>query len=177
MSGLSARSWIVWLRDILPDMLVYRIVHRVYSSNLLASGVAGRWNREGSKVIYASESIPLALLENFFRRQGVGFNRDFKIMFLEVPEPFSLKTVNMYDLGSAWRDPYDYSGCQPVGDHWFRMLQSLVLQVPSAVMPEAYNYVINTLHPEFNRVKILAVTDLVPDPRIEEILKNYSKKA
>lgn len=158
-------------------MLVYRIVHQSYSANLFASGVAGRWNRVGSKVIYTSESIPVALLESMVRRQGVGFNADFRIMFIDLPEPISLTTVNTADLGSAWRDPYDYTGCQPVGDRWFKMLQSLVLQVPSAVMPECHNYVINTLHPAFVNVKLHAVTDLVPDPRIEEILKNYQRSA
>jgi len=48
-----------------------------------------------------------------------------------------------------------------------------LLKVPSAVMPESCNYVINTLHPDFRQLKIIAITDLVPDPRIEDILKKY----
>jgi RES domain-containing protein len=154
-------------------MLVYRIVHKLYSASLFASGIPGRWNSAGNKVIYASESIPVAFLENMVRRQGVGFNDDFKIMIIELPDQFPPNEVQESDLGTTWRDPYDYSGCQPVGDHWYNMLQSLSLKVPSAVMPEAYNFVINTLHPQFTRVKLVAVTNLVPDPRIEDLLKEY----
>jgi hypothetical protein len=47
--------------------------------------------------------------------------------------------------------------------------------MPSAVMPDAYYYVINPEHPDFGLVKIIAVTDLLPDKRIEDILNKYSK--
>jgi RES domain-containing protein len=45
--------------------------------------------------------------------------------------------------------------------------------VPSAVMPEAFNYVINTIHPDYKKVVLADTTNLVPDPRIDEILKRY----
>lgn len=64
-------------------MLVYRIVHKMFSNSLFASGIRGRWNSAGNKVIYTAESIPVAFLENMVRRQGVGFNDDFNIMFVE----------------------------------------------------------------------------------------------
>ncbi len=43
-------------------------------------------------------------------------------------------------------------------------------------MPETFNFVINTLHPDYAKVRIIAVTNLVPDPRIEDILKRYPKQ-
>lgn len=51
-----------------------------------------------------------------------------------------------------------------------------MLKVPSAVMPEAFNYVINTELAEYKAVKLIDVTDLVPDDRIEDILKKYPLK-
>jgi hypothetical protein len=59
-------------------MLVYRITHKIYGKQLFASGLEGRRNSDGKKVIYAAGSIALAFLENMIRRQGVGFNSDFK---------------------------------------------------------------------------------------------------
>jgi RES domain-containing protein len=156
-------------------MLVYRIVHHIYSKNLFASGMKGRWNSAGNKVIYAAESIPLAFLENMVRRQGVGFNDDFKIMFINIPSLSPIEMVPDTDLELGWRDPNDYSQCQPLGDKWFDSGKSLALKVPSAVMPEAFNYVINTLHPDYHQVELVSVTSLVPDERIEEILKKYRK--
>jgi len=154
-------------------MLFYRIVHKMYSNSLFASGVRGRWNSAGNKVLYAAESIPLAFLEIMVRRQGVGFNNDFQIMIISILDPVSMEVVNLADLSPTWRDPNDYSACLPLGDRWFREAKSIALKVPSAVMPEAYNYVINTMHADYNQVSLAGVTNLVPDPRIDEILKKY----
>jgi RES domain-containing protein len=157
-------------------MLVYRIVHKRYSNSLYASGLAGRWNSKGNKVVYCAESISLAFLENMIRRKGVGFNHDFKIMFIEVPSNTKIAIINVEDLEKDWRDSDNYSKCQVVGDKWYNENISLSIKVPSAVLPEAFNYVINTAHKDYKKVKLLEVTDLIPDERIEEILKKYSKK-
>lgn len=158
-------------------MLVFRIVHKLYAHSLFASGMRGRWNSAGNKVIYASETVTLALLENMVRRQGVGFNSDFKIMFIEIPNDAVTESITESDLEAGWRDPNDYSQCQPLGDRWFGAGKALVLKVPSAVMPLSANFVINTLHPDYSSVTLVDVTDLVPDPRIDDILKKYGFKA
>lgn len=155
-------------------MLVYRIVHRLYSNSLFASGLKGRWNSQGNKVIYSAESIPLAFLENMVRRQGVGFNDDFNIMFIEVPANARIEVISADRLSKSWRDPNDYTSCQHIADKWYQDGKSLLLKVPSAVMPEAYNFVINTMHTDFAQVKLADVTNLIPDKRIEDILKKYS---
>ena len=156
-------------------MLVYRIVHKKYSTSLYASGLKGRWNSLGKKVIYAAESIPLAFLENMVRRQGVGFNTDFKIMFIDIPDNLKLLTVNVSDLEDGWRDFRDYSKCQPIGDKWYDAGKTLILKVPSAILPDSFNYIINTELSDYGLVKLIEVTDLIPDDRIEEILKRYPR--
>ena len=159
-------------------MLVYRITHKDFSKSLIASGAEGRWNSEGKKVIYAAESIALAFLENMVRRQGVGFNRDFKIVVIEIPDDINLSTITTNDLKAGWRNFKDYSRCQPSGDEWYRQGATAVLKVPSAVLPESNNFVINTLHSDYtaNKIKLIGITDLLPDERLEEILKKYPQK-
>lgn len=157
-------------------MLVYRIVHKTYSTSLFASGLKGRWNSVGKKVIYTAESIPLAFLENMVRRQGVGFNKDFKIMIIEIPDTVIISTINFSDLEVGWRDFNDYSKCQLLGDKWYNEGKHLVLKVPSAVLPEAFNYVINSELSDYGMIKLVSTTDLVPDERIEDILKKYPGK-
>ncbi|WP_159469889.1 RES family NAD+ phosphorylase [Dyadobacter sp. 3J3] len=154
-------------------MLVYRIVHQLYSNSLFASGMKGRWNSQGNKVLYAAESIPLAFLENMVRRQGIGFNDDFNIMFIEIPNNLKIEIVSANSLGKSWRDPNDYSSCQQIADDWYNHGKSPVLKVPSAVMPEAFNFVINTRHKDYQKIRLVGVTHLVPDERIEDILKKY----
>ena len=157
-------------------MLVYRIVHKTYSTGLYASGLKGRWNSAGKKVIYTAESIPLAFLENMVRRQGVGFNKDFRIMIIEIPDSIIISSINLSDLEDGWRDIKDYSKCQLFGDKWYDEDKAMVLKVPSAVLPEAFNYVINSEFSDYGMIKLITTTDLMPDERIEDILKKYPKK-
>lgn len=96
-------------------------------------------------------------------------------MLILLPENLAMETISTDELLPSWRSPYDFSACQPKGDKWYQERKSLALKVPSAVMPEAYNFVINTLHPDYKRVTLVGVTNLVPDSRIEEILKKYPK--
>lgn len=152
-------------------MLAYRIVHQQYGKSLEASGLAGRWNGAGRKVIYCAESIALAFLENMIRRQGVGFNTDFCTMILDIPESLKFRTINVNDLETDWRDIYDYSKCQPLGNNWYDDARFPILKVPSSVLPESYNFVLNSLHKDFSKIKIAGITKLIPDSRIEKILK------
>lgn len=157
-------------------MLGYRITHKSFSKKLIAPGFAGRWNGTGRKVIYCAESIALAFLENMIRRQGVGFNQDFKTVILQIPEELKIQKVNGKDLPEGWRKFSDYSKCQPIGDDWYDEGVYPILKVPSAVIPESFNYVINAMHADSKKIKIIGVTDLIPDERIEDLLRNARKR-
>jgi len=152
-------------------MLAFRILHKKYGDPLCAPGMEGRWNSSGKKVLYCSESIPLAFMENMIRRQGVGFNNDFQIACIDIPDDAVIKTILLPDLKKGWDDPYDYAGCQKIADKWYNELGSLVLKVPSAALNVCYNYVLNALHPDFSNVKLVRLTHLIPDLRIDELLK------
>src|ERR1700730_11169550 len=100
-------------------MLVYRIGHKNYIKSLSASGADGRWVAAGKMVIYCAESLPLAFLENMVRRQGVGFNNDFKIVIIEIPDNLKIEIIFARTLRDGWRDPKDYTVCQQYGNKWY----------------------------------------------------------
>lgn len=154
-------------------MITYRIGHKNYISQLVASGKEGRWNSSGEQVIYLAGSVALALLENMVRRQGVGFNNDFATAVVEIPDDLTIDTLAINDLPKGWRDIREYNSCQTIGSQWYKAAKTAILKVPSAVLPEENNYVVNTEHAGFKRIKLLAITGLVPDQRLEQILKNY----
>lgn len=157
-------------------MLVYRIVLKKFSKSLFASGIRGRWNSTGNKVVYCAESIPLAFLENMVRRKGFGFNDDFNIMIIEIPANLEISVVSAKQLKTGWRDYRDYSICQLIGNEWYGKAKTCVLKVPSAILTEAFNYVINAEHADYKKIKLIEITKLIPDERIDEILKKYSGK-
>src|SRR5450432_1117797 len=152
-------------------MLAYRITHKSFSKKIIAPGFAGRWNGSGRKVIYCADSIALAFLENMIRRQGVGFNQDFRTMILEIPEVIKIQVVPFEDLPIGWRKFNDYSKCQPIGNKWYDEGIFPILKVPSADLPESFNFVLNATHPDCKKIKIVKITDLIPDDRIEDLLK------
>ena len=153
-------------------MIVFRIVHKAFSQSLVGSGHPGRWNKSGQKVIYAAESIALAFLESMIRRQGVGFNEDLKIMFLDIPQDLSITTIDPASLNPGWDDIRNHSVSQERSSSWYASLETPVLKVPSVVLPHSFNFVINTEHKDFKKIKIIDLTPLVPDPRIETILSS-----
>ncbi|RYG41359.1 MAG: NAD-dependent epimerase/dehydratase family protein [Chitinophagaceae bacterium] len=127
---------------------------------------------------HLNDNLPrhIAFLENMIRRQGVGFNTDFKTMIIDLPDELKMKTIEATEMVAGWRNFTDYSHCQHLGDEWFDQNVYPVLKVPSAVLPEEFNYVLNASHSDFKKVKLIGTTDLVPDQRIEEIAKSYSEK-
>lgn len=154
-------------------MLVYRITFKTFSSSLFAPGIEGRWNGAARKVVYAAESIPLAFMENMIRRKGAGFNDDFRIMVIEIPDSLGITIITPSDLADGWRNFRDYTKCQAIGNKWYDEGMTAVLQVPSAVLPEAHNYVMNSTHPDFAKIRLVSSIPLIPDERIEDILKKY----
>lgn len=155
-------------------MLVFRIAFKKYAQNLSVSGLSGRWNSDGKLVLYTSENISLALLENMVYRVGSGFNHDYKIMVIEIPDE-SFKLIDKKKLPKNWRNLESYYQLQKMGDAWYDSRESLCLKVPSSILPENNNFVINTTHPDFKKVKLLDVLDYEPDERIEKILKKYKQ--
>src|SRR6202012_1004729 len=100
-------------------MLVFRILHKKYGDALFAPGIEGRWNTAGQKVLYCSESIPLAFMESMIRRQGAGFNDDFQIAFIEIPDTIIIKGIELKNLEKDWNQPHNYSACQKLTKDWY----------------------------------------------------------
>lgn len=155
-------------------MLAFRIAHYKYAHSLSVSGFEGRWNSKGKLVLYASENIATSLLENIIYRTGTGFNNDYKIMVIYHPEEH-IEQIITSNLPKDWRSLESYDQLQKIGDSWYDEQRSLCLKVPSSILPDNYNVIFNTTHPEFKNVKLIDVLDYEPDERLEKLLKKYKK--
>ena len=155
-------------------MLAFRIAHYNYAHSLSVSGFEGRWNSKGKLVLYASENIATSLLENIIYRTGTGFNSDYKIMVIYHPEEH-IEQIITSNLPQDWRSMESYDQLQKIGNSWYDEQRSLCLKVPSSILPDNYNIIFNTTHPEFKNVKLIDVLDYEPDERLEKLLKKYKK--
>ncbi len=153
------------------QITVWRIVDPRYAADAFSGAGAeqtgGRFNSPGRRIVYAAGSISLALLEML-----VQANKRSRLSgHLCIPAAFDegfIETAEKEDLPVDWDfRPYGYVS-QVYGDDWIQGLRSLVLRVPSIVVPQEYNYLINPLHPDFGAVKIGAAFEAPFDPRLIE---------
>lgn len=148
-------------------MEVFRVSSTKYSKELTASGKAARWNKDGEFVIYTGETRSLAMLENIVHK-SIQTGLDYETMILSITDSegiFSRKKIS--DLPSNWRDISAYSKLQDIGSKWYHSKESLVLQVPSVIVPQEFNYIINANHPEFkNHITLVRQEEFVLDNRL-----------
>ncbi|MEM6842295.1 MAG: RES family NAD+ phosphorylase [Bacteroidota bacterium] len=147
-------------------MLVYRLVRRPYVSQLdgrRAALFGGRWNSVGLAVIYTAQHRSLAVLE--YRVNNPNPVSDLMMVSVEVPEE-SLKKITFEDLPENWRQYSFESSCAYLGDQWLKSQETLMLQVPSAVVPQEHSILINPTHPMMSQVKIQDVLPFMVDTRM-----------
>ncbi|MVM37142.1 RES domain-containing protein [Spirosoma sp. HMF3257] len=148
-------------------MLVYRITKTLYADRLVASGGAARWNSRGQFVIYTAATRALACLENVVHRSGEGLLADFRVMVISVPDLLPVETISSGNLPANWFDFQQYDACQRIGGEWLRNGRSALLKVPSAIIPNEWNFLINPAHPDFTRITLLQTEPFAFDPRIK----------
>ena len=133
---------------------VFRIVDAQFKDDLSGQGAkiyGGRWNPKGVPVLYASEHISLCMLENMVYMAQDLYRRPFHLLTLQIP----LETVQDIDekrLKRNWIKDMEYT--QWLGSQFFQE-DGFVLKVPSAIVKEEFNFVINTNHIHFKKVKII----------------------
>ena len=157
-------------------MIVYRIVHKTLPDLLAGSGNEGRWCAAGRKVIYTSSSVSLCCLENLLRLGGSGFSSDFLTIFYEIPDDIKLEEVLVRRLKIDWRLKVNYSYCQGIGHEWIDKKEALVLKVPSAIIPDEFNYIIKTSSSDITKLKVVDQKIFLPDERLDKILKSVDVK-
>lgn len=149
-------------------MEVFRICQEEYSKKLAASGTANRWNFGGQKVIYTGSSRSLATLELIVHRSAIIPTANYSVIVISIMDDENLiKQVSINDLPDNWRSLAAYSKLQDIGSKWYKGMETLLLKVPSAVIPYEYNYVINTEHRDYYKnVQLVRTEDYFWDNRL-----------
>jgi RES domain-containing protein len=149
-------------------MEVFKICKEEYSGSLKSSGSANRWNLRGQNVIYSGSTRSFATLELVVRRSSIAPVNNYKLMVISIADDdYLFKQIHINELVENWRTLAVYSSLQEIGSKWYISQGSLILKVPSAVIPYEYNYMINTEHPDFSKnVRIVKVEDYFWDNRL-----------
>jgi RES domain-containing protein len=149
-------------------MEVYRIAKEAFSKKLIASGRAGRWNLDDQFMIYTGSSRSLSSLELVVHRNFISPVINYKVMVISISDEKEIYTqISVAELPKGWRGMNSYPKLQQLGSDWYQNKRSLVLKVPSAVIPYEYNYIININHPDFEtKVSLVKTEDYFWDERL-----------
>ncbi|MGE9269061.1 MAG: RES family NAD+ phosphorylase [Verrucomicrobiales bacterium] len=136
----------------------YRLVSTKWLGGALSGEGArkygGRWNSPGRPAVYLGSTRSLCALELLVHLPSPGSRRKaFSFLSLELPSA-SIHTLPTSALPESWREDPPTSATMHLGDDWLAAGSSLALAVPSAIMPEEWNFLLNPLHPDFHRLKI-----------------------
>lgn len=141
-------------------MLVFNIRKEKYAHGLFASGVANRWNKTDEFVIYTGSSRALSALELVVHKSVINVHSSYKVMVIKMNVKESdITTVEIQNLPKNWQSIGGYPASQQIGSEWYHSQKTLVLRVPSVIIPQEFNYLLNTRHPDFLKKVKLATTE------------------
>jgi RES domain-containing protein len=118
--------------------------------------VGGRWHSIGHPVVYCSEDPSTALLETLVHLEVDAEDRPetFHVLKILSSQSVSIEQLTPRKLSSDW--PANLAETRAVGDEWLRSTRTLLLEVPSSLVPERHNFLVNPNHPERKRLRITA---------------------
>lgn len=149
-------------------MLLYRISLCKRASDLSGTGAklfGGRWNSAGVPMLYLASSRALAALEVLAHLTNIQDPETFCITVFDVPD-HSIEAIDKHLLPKDWNSYPSPSSLKKMGDTFARNNKALLLKVPSVIVEDEYNYVLNVNHPDLLKVKIVGSKPFLFDKRL-----------
>lgn len=149
-------------------MRLWRIGQRRYALDRLCAGAAqygGRWNPVGMPAMYCGTTIALCSLEKFVHL-GVGPLPPLVLVAVDIPDDTAAWQPDPAALPPGWDALPMSTAAQAFGGKWLAGNTALAMRVPSAIVPEECNLVLNPRHPAFAQVALAIVRPFSFDARM-----------
>ena len=152
-------------------MIVYRVANAKYKDSTLsgigAEKVGGRWNSVGTRAVYCSENISLALLEYYVHSENIAYlPKKIVIAKIKFPDEFVIEELD--ELPERWSQ-YPYSSkTTKVFTELAKDSNRFALKVPSTIVSLESNIILNPLFKEFGKVQIVEFIELPIDDRLKK---------
>lgn len=148
---------------------VWRIVKRRHADSAFdgrgAQRFGGRWNSPGRRAVYVSATKSLATLE-LLVHLDVAQPLPRLVAFAFDMEERLIEHLPLRRLPRNWRTAGASVVTQRLGDEWLASGRALALAVPSAIVPEESNYLLNPTHAAYTRLAFGHPVPVVLDPRL-----------
>ena len=156
-------------------MIVFRIEREKYLNTAL-SGIGAsisegyRWNSLNTRIVYTADTRALATLEiSVHLDLSEDLPNDRYYVEIEIPDEIDIQEVALEDLPDDWSSKPPTLTTQTIGDDFVNYNDSAILKVPSSIVPQEFNYLINPKHPDSSKIKILSVSKMIFDSRLKNI--------
>lgn len=152
----------------------YRVCNAKYADDLSGNGAriyGGRWNSKGIPVIYLSSSKALAVLELLVHTSINLLPQNLALITLSIPDKIKIKEYKIKELPENWRTYPSPLRTKTLGDNWIKSNETLILRVPSVIIPSEYNYLLNPVHKDMKKIKIIKKEKFEFDKRFLNLLK------
>ncbi|WP_249978051.1 RES family NAD+ phosphorylase [Vreelandella olivaria] len=151
-------------------MTGYRLIKKRWVGNAFdgegARLYGGRWNSKGTPCVYLASSESLAMLEVMVHLEDYNLLQRYTLFAVTFNESAVLSLPDD-ELPKDWQAEPAPESTSEIGDGWLASLSSLVLVVPSVVVPREVNYLLNPAHPDFEGIVTSAKEiGFSPDPRL-----------
>jgi len=144
-------------------MLVYRISHKRYVNDLAGTGAGlfgGRWNPIGLNLIYTAGSISLATLEYLVHNLHLISKNEVCLAKIQIEDKAPIEGLNLKDLPPDWSEKtYTPQSTQQIGERFIQTGKNYILKVPSAIVPDEFNLLLNPTHSWHQKTKIVEIID------------------
>jgi RES domain-containing protein len=149
---------------------VWRICRKAHAADPLGGRgglyAPGRWHQQGVRIVYTSATLSLAALELLVHVDRDLLPSDLVQIEIDLPDDLPMEQIKAGRLPSGWRRYPAPAALQRMGAAFIERGKTAVLRVPSAVIPDEDNLLLNSAHPAIERLKIAGRRAFVLDPRL-----------
>jgi RES domain-containing protein len=127
---------------------------------------SGRWHTRGRHIVYLASSPSSALLEILVHLElsADQLPRNYQLLEIHAPDEILIENVDIAAFPSDWIA--DRLFTQRIGNAWLDKDSSALLQIPSALVPNTSNYLLNPAHSDAKRILIVSTSQHLLDPRL-----------
>lgn len=140
-------------------MRVWRLAREHYCQDRIGEGAklfGGRWNAIGTGILYCSSTRSLAALE-YLAHLGNVYPKDIVLVGADLPDDCKIDQPDMKTLPDDWASPFPSPKCQAWGTAWCNNQSALAIVLPSVIVPEEVNVIVNTAHSDMAKVTLSSI--------------------
>jgi RES domain-containing protein len=147
-------------------MVLWRISNHADLGGLGGLVSSARWHTQGHRVVYLAESPAGALIELLVHLElsSEGMPGDYRLLKIQAGDGIFREHVLLSSLTGEWRIKLPETRNR--GDRWLAEKNSALLQIPSAIVPETWNWMLNPRHGDASNITLEASFPLALDPRL-----------